>query len=130
MALPPAVLLGLVLIDRVWVTPWSQQGTELVVIRVVDADSGRPVVGANVGVSGDTVQTLRSDPDGIAAFAVPYRIEGTTSPFRERRRSEARSKIIVASDGYSTSNTPLGLYRTGLGRDYRLPNPIDIGLRR
>ena len=55
LAMPIAIGLGLFLADRVWVTPWTQWGTELVEFRVVDANSGRPIPGAEIALTGGTV---------------------------------------------------------------------------
>ena len=128
MALPVLIALGIFLVDRIWVKKWTQAGTELISLTVLD-ESDKPVAGASVELTGGPTQVESTRPDGTVAFAVPYSFSAERSILRETRNWEHDWRIDVSADGYEETTTRLQDHRQDRDRDFAIEYPIVIRLR-
>ncbi len=130
--LPLVVALGLFIFDRLWVYDSSNKGTELVVISVIDGETGNPIVGA-VLESSDTKkepEPKTTDAKGEAAFAHSTEYQHFESLLRERHNHLSSHEIKVSAIGFDSANIQLESFRLGKEDNYLLPNPIVVKLDR
>lgn len=130
MALPVLITIGFFLADRIYGEEWKAAGTELVEFRVLDKSTGRPVAGTAVELTGGPAPLKGSTgPEGIFAFAVPYRFRGSETLLRKTRYGGFPWTASLSAGGYQRTTTRLDDHRPGSGFDFITTQPIVIRLR-
>ena len=127
--LPLLAGLGFFVVESMYLKAWISQGSELVEIQVIDAQSREPIPGSSIQIAnaGKTMTGVANSPDADIAFAVPYRFEGRSSLLRSKL-TEDPWDMIVSAPGYATSRSRLGDHRLVPGDAGSFPSPIVISL--
>lgn len=126
--LPVLAMLALFVIEAMHLEGWRRQGTELVEIQVIDAQSRKPIAGASIQMtSAARTITATAQGDGRTALSVLYDFEGNSTLLRSKQ-TEAPWDIIVSAPGYSSSQSRLADHRLSPGVEGAFPTPIVIAL--